>query len=163
MDERATARSIHVAITSAPVTSRSLASAGPSAAGHLAAGPARRHAGDVLERAAAAHDQAGSVGRDRVGDGSEHVGDVSLEPAPVPLAQRVGLDDVNAYYDGTQVQVLILVRDDFWRSVSRLLADADVELDNSNSALKIAAFVTGNEVMRCKRPLPGSRSTSCIR
>lgn len=37
--------------------------------------------------------------------------------------------------DGTQVQMLILVRDDFWRSVSRLLADADVELDNSNSAL----------------------------
>jgi hypothetical protein len=37
--------------------------------------------------------------------------------------------------DGTQVQALILVRDDFWRSVSRLLADADVELDNSNSAL----------------------------
>lgn len=37
--------------------------------------------------------------------------------------------------DGAQVQVLILVRDDFWRSVSRLLADADVELDNSNSAL----------------------------
>lgn len=37
--------------------------------------------------------------------------------------------------DGTQVQILILVRDDFWRSVSRLLADADVELDNSNSAL----------------------------
>lgn len=37
--------------------------------------------------------------------------------------------------DGTQVQVLILVRDDFWRSVSRLLAEADVELDNNNSAL----------------------------
>lgn len=37
--------------------------------------------------------------------------------------------------DGTQVQALILVRDDFWRSVSRILADADVELDNNNSAL----------------------------
>ncbi|MBL9177891.1 MAG: protein kinase [Verrucomicrobiaceae bacterium] len=37
--------------------------------------------------------------------------------------------------DGTQVQILMLVRDDFWRSVSRLLAEADVELDNNNSAL----------------------------
>lgn len=37
--------------------------------------------------------------------------------------------------DGTQIQMLILVRDDFWRSVSRLLAEADVELDNNNSAL----------------------------
>lgn len=37
--------------------------------------------------------------------------------------------------DGTQIQMLILVRDDFWRSVSRLLAEADVQLDNNNSAL----------------------------
>lgn len=37
--------------------------------------------------------------------------------------------------DGAQVQILMLVRDDFWRSVSRLLAEADVELDNNNSAL----------------------------
>lgn len=37
--------------------------------------------------------------------------------------------------DGTHVQAMLLVRDDFWRGVSRLLADADVELDSSNSAL----------------------------
>jgi hypothetical protein len=37
--------------------------------------------------------------------------------------------------DGTRVQVLMLVRDDFWRGISRVLADADVELDNNNSAL----------------------------
>ncbi len=37
--------------------------------------------------------------------------------------------------DGTQIQMLMLVRDDFWRSVSRLLTEADVELDNNNSAL----------------------------
>ncbi|MCB1063659.1 MAG: protein kinase [Verrucomicrobiae bacterium] len=37
--------------------------------------------------------------------------------------------------DGIHVQALLLVRDDFWRGVSRLLAEADVELDSSNSAL----------------------------
>jgi len=37
--------------------------------------------------------------------------------------------------DGSTVQALLLVRDDFWRGVSRLLADADVEIDGNNSAL----------------------------
>lgn len=37
--------------------------------------------------------------------------------------------------DGVRVQALLLVRDDFWRGVSRLLADADVELDSRNSLL----------------------------
>ncbi len=37
--------------------------------------------------------------------------------------------------DGIHVQALLLVRDDFWRGVSRLMADADVDLVGNNSAL----------------------------
>lgn len=37
--------------------------------------------------------------------------------------------------DGIHVQALLLVRDDFWRGVSRLLTAADVELRSDNSAL----------------------------
>src|SRR5262249_31938307 len=50
-------------------------------------------------------------------------------------AEGVELLDTLRQCDGTRVQLLLLVRDDFWRGVSRLLTEADVELRSNNSAL----------------------------
>ena len=51
------------------------------------------------------------------------------------VADEHGLLNLLRQCDGTRIQVLLLVRDDFWQGVSRLFAQADVELDSNNSAM----------------------------
>ena len=46
-----------------------------------------------------------------------------------------GLLNLLRQCDGARIQILLLVRDDFWQGVSRLFAQADVELDSNNSAM----------------------------